>query len=170
MSSDFKGICQITDAAYQASLGRMRKTIAEEAALPAYMIFNDRTLIEMAETRPANMDAMARIGGVGAKKLERYGAAFLEIITGEMAGDMHPKRRKLAARGAGEIYDRLLAVQADLARGTDGGDKPLSCSSSVLAKLAEIRPDNLNTITRMLGDRRAERFGEAFLEVLLEAS
>ena len=158
------------DAPLLSALKARRRAFAEEAALPAYMIFNDRTLIEMAETRPANMDAMARIGGVGAKKLERYGAAFLEIITGEMAGDMHPKRRKLAARGAGEIYDRLLAVQADLARGTDGGDKPLSCSSSVLAKLAEIRPDNLNTITRMLGDRRAERFGEAFLEVLLEAS
>lgn len=158
------------DAPLLSALKARRRAFAEEAALPAYMIFNDRTLIEMAETRPANMDAMARIGGVGAKKLERYGAAFLEIITGEMAGDMHPKRRKLAARGAGEIYDRLLAVQADLARGSDGGDKPLSCSSSVLAKLAEIRPDNLNTITRMLGDRRAERFGEAFLEVLLEAS
>ncbi|MEC8628984.1 MAG: DNA helicase RecQ [Pseudomonadota bacterium] len=158
------------DAPLLSALKARRRAFAEEAALPAYMIFNDRTLIEMAETRPANMDAMARIGGVGAKKLERYGAAFLEIITGEMAGDMHPKRRKLAARGAGEIYDRLLAVQADLARGTGGGDKPLSCSSSVLAKLAEIRPDNLNTITRMLGDRRAERFGEAFLEVLLEAS
>ena len=158
------------DAPLLSVLKARRRAFAEEAALPAYMIFNDRTLIEMAETRPSNMDAMARIGGVGAKKLERYGAAFLEIITGEMAGDMHPKRRKLAARGAGEIYDRLLAVQADLARGTDGGDKPLSCSSSVLAKLAEIRPDNLNTITRMLGDRRAERFGEAFLEVLLEAS
>lgn len=158
------------DAPLLSALKARRRAFAEEAALPAYMIFNDRTLIEMAETRPANMDAMARIGGVGAKKLERYGAAFLEIITGEMAGDMHPKRRKLAARGAGEIYDRLLAVQADLARGADGGDKPLSCSSSVLAKLAEIRPDNLNTITRMLGDRRAERFGEAFLEVLLEAS
>lgn len=158
------------DAPLLSALKARRRAFAEEAALPAYMIFNDRTLIEMAETRPANLDAMARIGGVGAKKLERYGAAFLEIITGELAGDMHPKRRKLAARGAGEIYDRLLAVQADLARGTDGGDKPLSCSSSVLAKLAEIRPDNLNTITRMLGDRRAERFGEAFLEVLLEAS
>lgn len=158
------------DAPLLSALKARRRAFAEEAALPAYMIFNDRTLIEMAETRPANLDAMARIGGVGAKKLERYGAAFLEIITGEMTGDMHPKRRKLAARGAGEIYDRLLAVQADLARGTDGGDKPLSCSSSVLAKLAEIRPDNLNTITRMLGDRRAERFGEAFLEVLLEAS
>ncbi|MCI5085797.1 MAG: DNA helicase RecQ [Rhodovulum sp.] len=158
------------DAPLLSALKARRRAFAEESALPAYMIFNDRTLIEMAETRPANMDAMARIGGVGAKKLERYGAAFLEIITGEMAGDMHPKRRKLAARGAGEIYDRLLAVQADLARGTDGGDKPLSCSSSILAKLAEIRPDNLNTITRILGDRRAERFGEAFLEVLLEAS
>ena len=51
--------------------------------MPAYIVFNDRTLIEMAETRPPDLDDMARIGGVGAKKLEQYGDAFLEVINGE---------------------------------------------------------------------------------------
>ena len=63
-----------------------RSRAPEAAGGPAYIVFPDRTLIEMAETRPRTLDEMARIGGVGAKKLERYGAAFLEVIAGAGAG------------------------------------------------------------------------------------
>ena len=135
--------------------------------MPAYVVFNDRTLIEMAETRPATLDAMARIGGVGAMKLERYGATFLEVITGAAPGAVHPARRKLAGRDAGALYDRLLAVQARLARGEDGADKSMTCSASQLSKVAQARPDPAE-IARILGERHAERFGDAFLEVLRE--
>jgi ATP-dependent DNA helicase RecQ len=71
--------------------------------------------------------------------------------------------------GAGEIYDQLLSVQADLARGDTGLDKPLSCSSSQLAKLADQRPTDRETVERLLGDRRADRFADAFLDVLRKA-
>ena len=83
---------------------------------------------------------------------------------------MHPTRRKLAGRTAGSVYDRLLAVQADLARGADGVDKPLSCSASLLAKVAQMREADPTALERLLGDRRAARFGPAFLDVLREAS
>jgi ATP-dependent DNA helicase RecQ len=119
----------------------------------------------MAEKRPATLDAMAGIGGVGAKKLERYGAMFLEVITGATE-TLHPARRRLAGREAGTVYDRLVQVQADLARGEDGGEKPLSCSSAQLAKVAQLRAGDERGLTRLLGDRRAERFGAAFLDVL----
>ncbi|WP_213686386.1 HRDC domain-containing protein, partial [Roseicyclus sp.] len=59
--------------------------------------------------------------------------------------------------------------QADLARGQTGLDKPVTCSSAQLAKLAEMRPADLGAVTRVLGERRAERFGDAFLEVLRDA-
>ena len=72
--------------------------------MPAYVVFTDRTLIEMAEKRPSTLDEMARIGGVGAAKLERYGAAFLEVISGEAAEEVHPVRRKLAGQEAGDVY------------------------------------------------------------------
>ena len=121
----------------------------------------------MAETRPTSLDAMARISGVGAKKLERYGDAFLSVIGGE-AEHMHPSRRKLAGRDAGALYDRLLQVQAGLARGMDGMEKPLSCSASQLAKVAQARPGDLAAMERILGDKRTERFGPAFLDVLAE--
>ena len=156
------------DAPLLSALKAKRRAFAEAAKAPAYVIFNDRTLIEMAEKRPQTLDDMARIGGVGAKKLERYGDAFLEVIAGE-AQQMHPSRRKLAGRSAGSVYDQLLEAQAELARGDGGIDKPLSCSSSQLAKLAQMRHADAQTLEKVLGDRRAERFGPAFLDVLRAA-
>ncbi|MBN2905340.1 MAG: DNA helicase RecQ [Rhodobacteraceae bacterium] len=156
------------DAPLLSALKAKRRALAETAGVPAYIIFNDKTLIEMAETRPETLDQMARIGGVGATKLDRYGAAFLGVITGAVADLPHPVRRKLAGRGAGDIYDRLMQVQADLARGATGQDKPMSCSASLIAKLAETRPRDMSALTRLMGERRAERFGTAFLDVLAE--
>ena len=156
------------DAPLLSALKAKRRALAEAARVPAYVIFTDKTLIEMAETRPATMDAMARIGGVGAKKLESYGATFLEVITGAVE-QMHPARRKIAGRTEASLYDRLLAAQADLARGTDGVDKPLSCSAALLAKVAQLRPRDAREMERLLGDKRAERFGPAFLDVLRDA-
>lgn len=156
------------DAPLLSALKAKRRALAEQASVPAYVIFPDRTLIEMAEQRPDTLDAMARINGVGAKKLERYGDAFLSVIAGDTP-DMHPTRRKLAGRDAGQLYDRLMQVQADLARGPEGMDKPLSCSASQLAKVAQLRPDDERGLERLLGDRKVERFGAAFLDVLREA-
>ncbi|MEP3053370.1 DNA helicase RecQ [Ascidiaceihabitans sp.] len=156
------------DAPLLSALKAKRRGFAETNKVPAYIIFNDRTLIEMAETRPKTLDDMARVGGVGAKKLESYGAAFLEVINGE-AEMMHPTRRKLAGRDAGTVYDRLLEVQSQLARGADGIDKPLSCSASQLAKVAQMRPGDVQGLERLLGDKRSQRFGPAFLDVLRDA-
>ncbi|MEL6806509.1 MAG: DNA helicase RecQ [Pseudomonadota bacterium] len=151
-----------------SALKAKRRGLAEAARVPAYVIFPDRTLIEMAEKRPNNLDQMAQISGVGAKKLEKFGSAFLEVINGE-AATLHPTRRKLAGQDAGAIYDQLLAVQAELARGTDGTDKPLSCSASQLAKVAQLRGGDNAAIERLIGDRKAARFGPAFLDVLRDA-
>src|SRR6056297_1874987 len=164
-----KALVSEEDAPLLSALKAKRRALAETARVPAYVIFTDRTLIEMAETRPATLDQMARISGVGATKLERYGAAFLEVVTGEAEAPSHPARRKLAGREAGVLYDRLLSVQADLARGDSGLDKPLSCSSSQLAKLADLRPTDRESVEKLLGERRADRFAEAFLDVLRAA-
>ncbi|WP_419740228.1 DNA helicase RecQ [Ruegeria sp.] len=153
------------DAPLLSALKAKRRALAEAARVPAYVIFPDRTLIEMAEKRPHTLDDMARIGGVGAKKLERYGDTFLEVIAGAVEA-VHPARRKLAGRGQGEIYDRLLEVQSQLSRGPEGIDKPLSCTASQLAKVAHLRPDDSRGVEQVLGDRRHERFGAAFLDVL----
>jgi ATP-dependent DNA helicase RecQ len=62
------------------ALRAKRRELAAAAAVPPYVIFHDSTLREMAELRPASLAALAEVPGVGAAKLERYGAAFLEAI------------------------------------------------------------------------------------------
>ena len=48
--------------------------------MPAYVVFHDATLAELARERPASEAALSKISGVGARKLERYGAELLELI------------------------------------------------------------------------------------------
>lgn len=61
-------------------LRALRKQLADEEGKPAYIIFNDRTLHELAEERPLSLDEMRGITGIGPTKLARYGEAFLEVI------------------------------------------------------------------------------------------
>jgi ATP-dependent DNA helicase RecQ len=155
------------DAPLLSALKANRRALAEQQKVPAYIIFNDKTLIEMAEKRPKNLDEMAAIGGVGAKKLESYGKGFLSVITGTDT-IVHPTRRKLAGQPAANIFDQLLAAQVELERGELGTDKPLSCSKSVLRNIAEMQPKTIKKMSKIAGmnESRAERFGAAFLEIL----
>ncbi|MCC3247039.1 DNA helicase RecQ [Methylocystis sp. WRRC1] len=63
-----------------AALKRKRMELAHEEGVPAYVIFADRTLIDMAEKRPATLDDLLSVHGVGERKLARYGDAFLEAL------------------------------------------------------------------------------------------
>jgi ATP-dependent DNA helicase RecQ len=58
----------------------LRGAIAAAQKQPAYVIFPDRTLIEMAKRRLRSLDELASIHGVGVVKLEKYGRAFLAVI------------------------------------------------------------------------------------------
>ncbi|WP_295492489.1 DNA helicase RecQ [Sphingorhabdus sp. EL138] len=62
------------------ALRAKRRALAENVGVPPYVIFHDATLREMALTRPADIRALGRISGVGARKLEAYGAEFLSVI------------------------------------------------------------------------------------------
>ena len=59
-----------------------RAEVAREHNLPAYIVFHDATLAEMAQTAPTTLDALGQISGVGAKKLEAYGAEILRVLGG----------------------------------------------------------------------------------------
>ncbi|WP_071870503.1 DNA helicase RecQ [Atopomonas hussainii] len=62
------------------ALRALRKQLAEEHAVPPYVIFPDSTLLEMLRMRPQTLRDMAQVSGVGARKLERYGEAFLAVL------------------------------------------------------------------------------------------
>ena len=50
--------------------------------MPAYVVFTDATLTAIAETMPGSLPALARISGVGARKLDAHGGAVLEVLAG----------------------------------------------------------------------------------------
>jgi len=68
------------DAELLAALKALRGALAKAQKQPAYVVFPDRSLIEMAAAKPQNLDELARVHGVGAAKLQRYGSAFLAVI------------------------------------------------------------------------------------------
>ena len=164
-----KALVSDDDAPVLSALKAKRRALAENAGVPAYIIFTDKTLVEMAQRRPLNLDEMSQINGVGTKKLEKFGTIFLAVINGEV-DHMHPLRQKLAGAKEGELYDLLLAVQSDLTRGSLGVDKPLSCSTSLLSKIAKLKPRSLDEMAKIIGPKKTDRFGAAFLDVLKNAT
>ena len=65
-----------------AALKAWRAGVAREHNLPAYVVFNDATLAEMAQEAPDTLDDLSDISGVGAKKLEAYGREILRVLGG----------------------------------------------------------------------------------------
>ncbi len=62
------------------ALRQCRKALAEEQSVPPYVIFHDATLMEMLHYRPLDGSQMRNISGVGTKKMEHYGDAFIDVI------------------------------------------------------------------------------------------
>ena len=74
------------DRALFQALREKRIEIARAQNVPPYVIFHDRTLIELASARPVSRAQMAAVPGVGEAKLERYGPAFLAVIAAHAGG------------------------------------------------------------------------------------
>jgi ATP-dependent DNA helicase RecQ len=70
----------IDDQPLFEALRSWRKSLATEQSVPPYAIFNDRTLMEIATTRPATLSALIAVNGVGESKLARYGEAVLDLV------------------------------------------------------------------------------------------
>ena len=69
-----------SDRAGFEALRALRHRLAQEQGVPAYVVFQDNALHAMLERRPATLEEMAEVPGVGATKLQRYGEAFLEAL------------------------------------------------------------------------------------------
>ena len=73
------GVNPIGDPLFEA-LRALRRELASETGVPPYVIFHDAVLRDMAAGRPANASQLGAINGVGTRKLEAYGDAFLDVI------------------------------------------------------------------------------------------
>ncbi len=74
------------DASLLATLKTLRLRLAKERQVPAYVVFSDRTLIDMADRRPRDLDEFAEVNGVGATKLKEFGPVFLDAIAAHRSG------------------------------------------------------------------------------------
>ena len=138
------------DKLWQALRNR-RQQLADEQGIPAYMIFHDATLAEMVENRPETLSQLSNISGVGARKQEAYGEAFLEVLNeyrnldDDTQSDTEEETLQLfrlnmdieaiaAQRGlkATTIYNHL-------AKGIERDEVPLS-------EVVQLQPEQLETI------------------------
>ena len=72
-------------------LRTMRKDIADRAGVPPFIIFHDRTLVELAAHRPESLDNLMEIHGVGKSKCEKYGSEILETVRRFSEGSLNSK-------------------------------------------------------------------------------
>jgi ATP-dependent DNA helicase RecQ len=72
-------------------LRALRKGLADEQHVPAYVVFSDAALAEMAARKPATHAELLEVNGVGQTKLQRYGDAFLEAIAERASGGTPPE-------------------------------------------------------------------------------
>ena len=62
------------------ALREWRREVAKEHGVPAYTVFHDSTLQEVSRVMPQSLDELRGISGIGATKLDRYGATLLEVV------------------------------------------------------------------------------------------
>ena len=70
------------DVAVFEALRAWRAAVAKATSVPAYVVFTDATLTAIAESRPTQLTQVSAVSGVGARKLELYGQAVLDVVAG----------------------------------------------------------------------------------------
>ena len=80
------------------ALREWRKGVAKEHGVPAYTVFHDTTLQEIARLLPDSLDGLRGISGIGATKLERYGEPLLKVVRERSACAVDAKARSMAAQ------------------------------------------------------------------------
>ena len=97
---------RLADRPLFEALRAWRRIEAEEQGVPPYVILHDRSLRELCADRPSDLDGLARIGGIGARKIDRYGKDLLAIIA------RHPLDPTLD-NGLSDTVNTTLALRAE---------------------------------------------------------
>jgi ATP-dependent DNA helicase RecQ len=79
VSADATDTAGMDESLYEA-LRTWRREVSKQHGVPAYTVFHDSTLRELARVRPRTLNELRSISGIGATKLERYGTALLETL------------------------------------------------------------------------------------------
>ncbi|SMB93461.1 DNA helicase RecQ [Deinococcus hopiensis] len=140
------------DAPLFGALRQWRLSKAREQGVPPYVIFSDATLKTVAELRPDSLHTLGSVSGVGARKLESYGAEVLEVVRGSGQPSAGGRLPPEAERGAAGNAAVLGVLRASAGRSAVSSP-PLAISRSQPASAAPPRevgfwPDSLFSTTR----------------------
>jgi ATP-dependent DNA helicase RecQ len=112
-------------------LRKLRKAIADEQGVPPYVVFSDATLQEMAAERPVSRVGMLGISGVGMKKFETYGEAFIKLILEHGGGQYVPS-------DSDSIFSEPARPRLAAAEKTATADKPVSDSEDATVQFHQM--------------------------------
>ncbi|MDR1690181.1 MAG: HRDC domain-containing protein [Clostridiales bacterium] len=126
-----------------AKLKDVRLKIAREARVPAFVIFSDATLVDMCQKHPQNESEMLGVSGVGQVKLEKYGAAFLQVLCSEV-----PNTNEKQPEYSSELFKQEVAISGE----------PLQISHVA---------DNINAVLLRYG--KLKTTGKRLNDLLIEA-
>jgi ATP-dependent DNA helicase RecQ len=168
--------------ALYALLRQTRKELADAAGVPPYVVFSDKTLVEMAVYYPQSLESLSTINGVGQAKLAKFGQAFLEVIQPfcvkhglvekSKAGEKREKRQK-DSRAARSTTDKRDAgsAQEHAPTGTRGARQTLVAEAynggeSIQALMAryQVKAETiLDHLARFLAEGNSMRCGDDLL-------
>jgi superfamily II DNA helicase RecQ len=148
-----------------------RRRLAEEFGQPAYVVMSNETLIQIAETRPATLEALAVLPGMGEQRLNRYGETILDLVRLHPVGaddeallkqqraqlavakeNLQPKRTSVPPRAERRIYMKMQELRQQIA--VQGKGKYAEVASNTLLKeIAGTGPATLADLEALPGFR-----------------
>jgi superfamily II DNA helicase RecQ len=84
---DYRELLNEQDFAMFAKLRALRKSLAEQEGIPAYALFTNEQLAAMVRQRITSSSALGAIEGIGKSRIEKYGKAFIAILSEELSGN-----------------------------------------------------------------------------------
>ena len=160
------------DPALFARLKQLRLEVANAEGMPAFVVFHDHALQDMAARKPQTLEQLAACHGVGALKLERYGERFLAELkdagnilpSTEAAHDAEPV---LAGNFDAALFHRLKALRLEIAQAEEVPPHDVFHKFS-LQEMATVRPQTLEALADccLVDALKIERYGARFLQVL----
>lgn len=167
---DFKP--EISDYKLYDELRLLRSELAKEAHMPPYIIYSDKTLIELTNRRPNNLEMLLNIHGIGSQKAEQYGNQILSVINkyptinGPIVSTVIQEsiNKEQVQNFDKKLYDSLRALRLKLAK-----EEKVSAfvifPNTVLNQLVENKPKNKEELLRIkgFGKIKYEKYGQFIL-------
>lgn len=143
-------------------LRELRAIIAKEEHVPPFVVFSDATLEDMIRLSPKNQEEMAKVHGVGAFKLQKYGTRFLDILHQNQKVTVSDERITNEA-----LLKRLYTLRRRICEERKVAARQIF-TDAMLEQMAEMRPMTLKELKEIkgIGERKAQQYGLLFLPIL----